>query len=297
MINVPVGPALVAVGKNIIRTGQSIYILVPSKTTWKLVTDKASSAFGTISHEFDLGSQPRADPHRPLRQQALAWANRSSSSQPEEHSGGLPVRIWEGVRAPRIPPKKENAPPAKLAKLKESARMFENSPAPYPFTIRASITESKLPTITAAIRFSGIDGTLEDPEDKFDAVELLWDTGAHGTIVSEDLLSTEFRNYLTHPIHDAYRDESGIRVQIDGEIGLSNTVLQINCICLVVPSSVMPNERVGILLGQNGAIDHIVYKSVPRANLNARGEALPSTVWGDIVIDEYIDLFDEIHRF
>lgn len=60
-----------------------------------------------------------------------------------------------------------------------------------------------------------------------------------------------------------------------------------NLPCLVVHSSVMPNERVGILLGQN----------VPRANLNARGEALPSIVWGDIVIDEYIDLFDEIHRF
>lgn len=59
----------------------------------------------------------------------------------------------------------------------------------------------------------------------------------------------------------------------------------------------MPNGRIGILLGHNGAIDHIVYKSVPRANLNARGEVLPSTVWGDIVLDEYIDLFDEIHRF
>lgn len=103
------------------------------------------------------------------------------------------------------------------------------------------------------------------------------------------MLSTEFRNYLTHPIHDPYRNETGIRVQIDGEICLSNTVLQINCVCLVVPSSVMPNERVGILLGQNGAIDRIVYKSVPRTNLNACGEALPPAVWGDIVVDEYID--------
>lgn len=48
IIHVPIGPALVAVGKNSIKTGLSIYILVPSKATWKLVTDKASSAFGTI---------------------------------------------------------------------------------------------------------------------------------------------------------------------------------------------------------------------------------------------------------
>lgn len=106
IIHVPVGPALVAVGKNIIKTGQSIYIDVPSTTTWKLVTDKASSAFGTIRHEFDLGSQPRADPHRPLRQQALAWANRSSSSHPEELLGGLPVRVWEGSERLESHPKK-----------------------------------------------------------------------------------------------------------------------------------------------------------------------------------------------
>lgn len=140
MIHVPVGPALIAVGKDIIKTGQSIYILV---------TDKASDAFGTIHHEFDLGPQPRADPHRPLRQQALSWANLSSSSQPEELSGGLPVRIWEGVRDPRIPPKKENAPPKKL---KEFAQTLENTPSPYAFTIRANIAESILPTITAALR-------------------------------------------------------------------------------------------------------------------------------------------------
>lgn len=46
-INVPVGPALIAVGKNIVKTGQSIYIRVPAMTTWKAVTDQASNAFVT----------------------------------------------------------------------------------------------------------------------------------------------------------------------------------------------------------------------------------------------------------
>lgn len=77
----------------------------------------------------------------------------------------------------------------------------------------------------------------------------------------------------------------------------SNSILRINCVCLVVPSSVMPNERLGILLGQKGAIDHIIYKCVPRANLNARGEALAPTLWGDIIVEDYIDLFDEQHKF
>lgn len=59
----------------------------------------------------------------------------------------------------------------------------------------------------------------------------------------------------------------------------------------------MPNGRIGILLGQRGAIDRIVYKSVPRANINAHGESLPPTIWGDVVVEEYLDLYDEIHQF
>lgn len=116
-------------------------------------------------------------------------------------------------------------------------------------------------------------------------------------MIAEDLLSPEFRNYLTHPIHNPYRNDMGVKVQVDGEICFSNTVLRINCVCLVVPSSVMPNGRMRILLGQKGAIDRIIYKSVPRANLNGRGESLPPTIWGDIIVEEYIDLYDEIHRF
>lgn len=116
-------------------------------------------------------------------------------------------------------------------------------------------------------------------------------------MISEDLLSPEFRNYLTHPIHNPFRNDTGVKVQIDGDICFSNKILRITCICLVVPSPVMPNGRIGILLGQNGAIDHITYKNVPRVSLNRRGEALPPTVWGDIIVEEYIDLYDEIHQF
>lgn len=59
----------------------------------------------------------------------------------------------------------------------------------------------------------------------------------------------------------------------------------------------MPNGRIGILLGQRGAIDRIIYKSVPRANINAHDESLPPTIWGDIAVKEYLDLYDGLHRF
>ncbi len=53
----------------------------------------------------------------------------------------------------------------------------------------------------------------------------------------------------------------------------------------------MPKEYIGIFLGKKGPIDRIIYKSVPRTNRNARGEELQPTVWGNIVVDEYIDFF------
>lgn len=102
------------------------------------------------------------------------------------------------------------------------------------------------------------------------------------------MLSNVFRQYLTLPVHDPYRSDTRVRVQIDGEIRFSNTV---------VPRSVIPNERVGILLGRRGAIDRFIYRSVPRANINARGESLPPTVWGGLVMKEYLDSYDEVHRF
>lgn len=112
------------------------------------------------------------------------------------------VRIWEGVRVPQIPPKRENAPPPKLI---GSARMPEKTPSPQTLNIHANIAESTLPTHTAAVRLTGIDGEIQDLAEIFNAVEMIWDTGAHGTIVSEDMLSPEFRKYLTHSIHDSYR--------------------------------------------------------------------------------------------
>lgn len=94
--------------------------------------------------------------------------------------------------------------------------------------------------------------------------------------------------YSDNTSHLRFTIPTRVRVQIDGEIRFSNTV---------VPRSVIPNERVGILLGRRGAIDRIIYRSVPRANINARGESLPPTVWGDLVMEEYLDLYDEVRRF
>jgi len=37
---------------------------------------------------------------------------------------------------------------------------------------------------------------------------MIWDTGAHQTVITEDLLSDTFRQYLEDPIHDRLNYQS-----------------------------------------------------------------------------------------
>lgn len=293
LIHVPIGHAIVKVGEDVIRTGTLDDIHIPPKAMWTVILDSVSESLRSIDQSFDLGSQPRAKPNRALRQIALSRANIPSSSKHDGHAAGLPIRIWENVRAPTVPPKSETVAPKKL---KEFAQFLGNQPHPYIQTIQAQITERILPTVPAGVRLTGIDGDYYDPHQVFSSIEILWDTGAHSCIVVDDTLSAEFRHYLKSPIHDPYRCDAGVRVQVDANISLSNNILTISCICLVVPRSVVPNERVGMILGQSGAIDRIIYKSVPKANLAARGEQVPETVWGDLCLEEYVDLDGEIQK-
>ena len=51
------------------------------------------------------------------------------------------------------------------------------------------------------------------------------------------------------PINGFHRLGNGLRVMMDAVICLSNAPVNINAIVMVVPKSVMPNERIGILFG------------------------------------------------
>lgn len=232
-----------------------------------------------------MGSQPRADPHRPFRQQALAWAN-LSARRTLRRAASPDLRRGQSAQSPT---QERECSIRKAKSISSNDRELTIPIRVYhPCQHYRNQHCPQLPPLSAYV--PGNDRGFHNPEDKFNAVELIWYTGAHGTVVSEDLLSSEFRNNSTHPIHDPYWNETGVKVSM---MGKSVFRLQScgNCICLVVPSSIMPKECIGIFLGKKGAIDRIIYKSVPRTNRNARGEELPPTVWGNIVVDEYIDIF------
>ena len=81
---------------------------------------------------------------------------------------------------------------------------------------------------------------------------------------------------------------------MDAMIVLSNCTMEMHALVMVVPKSMVPNERVGILFGQKECIDRLFYESIPRSILSARGENPENDVWGDFILKEYLDESDNL---
>ncbi|KAK2755096.1 uracil DNA glycosylase [Arachnomyces sp. PD_36] len=120
---------------------------------------------------------------------------------------------------------------------------------------------------------------------------------AQRTIICEDLLSDELRHRLQTPENDPYRSESGLCVQVAISAALSNSPVDISAIALVCPRHLMPNGYNGILFGQSGCINSLVYTSIPRKILVKQGEEIGDSIWGDLVLRTYIDIFGDVHAF
>lgn len=159
---------------------------------------------------------------------------------------------------------------------------------------QAHLQEQTLATVSGAVRLRGIDSLTGDPECDVSSRSILFDAGAHFCLIVEDLLSDQFREHLRSPHNDSYQSEDRTRVQVDCTFLFSNHLFEISTIFVVVPRRADPNGRVGIILGQKGLLNRITYRSVPREILKARGNDVEEGVWGDIVIEEYLTLDDEL---
>jgi hypothetical protein len=271
-----------------------ISVTVPVVTTWKTVLRATDSALGEVDGPVIITPR-RPESHRQiLRQVALQNVQIANSLSPVETSPGRPIRTQYDIKSLPFP---EPASNDTRKRLKESAELFYDFAGPYPVILHATITEGTLPVVKANVIINGVDSSITDPPEILKFVDVLWDTGAQQTIVTEDLLSESFRRYLQDPQHDPYRSGNGLRVQMDAVIGFSNGSIKISAIAMVVPKSVVPNERVGILFGQQQCIDRISYHSIPRRILEAKGEDIKEELWGDIVLDEFIDVDGKMLSF
>jgi hypothetical protein len=270
-----------------------ISVSVPTFTTWKTVLRAIDSALGEVDGPIWVHYKRRTESQRQkLRQIALQNVKDSSSSA--NTSPGLPIRTQYDIESLPFP---KPASEERRKRLKEEAMSMDHFYQPYAITLHASIMEKTLPVVKARIELRGVDSVNEDPTELLQQVDMIWDTGAHRTIITEELLSESFRQFLKDSQHDPYHLNDGLRLQMDGVIGFSNHPVPITTIVLVVPKNMMPNEHIGILFGQQSCINSISYRSVPRGILQAKGEDIREEMWGDIVIEEYVDDNGELHSF
>ena len=293
-IRVPADELLHQVARSMSRDTLFRETVIPYRSTWKEALKAVESSLGDSDQEVSFGSQPRFHKSRILQRVALANARSPLSNPNAQSTIGLPIRTTAVL--------KEVGPPTKGSEhvrrqLVKEAKSWPDSPPPNTLDVRATITERTLAVVSANLKLSGLDSLVGDPFAYLPDAELLWDTGAHSTVIVDEVLPEAFREYLKQPENDCYRTAGGTRVQIDALIAFSNQVMEMSCVCVVVPRSAVPNAPVGIILGQCLAINRIVYKSVPREILVALGEDVPETIWGDIVIEECINVNGDLEKF
>lgn len=261
-------------------------VTVPAHTSWKAAIRAAEEALGDVDKPIVL-MPPRSYNRQLLRQIALQDVRRLDESSPQTRVG-LHIRSSIDLATLKRPtPRTQEARNLIREIAKEAAKEEFRMPYVLPH-------ESYLPIVTADLVLRGVDGDDEDPIAELNGVSMIWDTGAHRTIIADEILPPEFRKYLESPVHDPYRSRDGLSLQVDAGIALSNCAASISAVALVVPKTKMPNEMAGILFGQRLCIDQLSYHSIPRLMLLAKGEDVAENLWGDIIATEYLNADGDI---
>ncbi|KAJ5894086.1 hypothetical protein N7495_005777 [Penicillium taxi] len=274
---------------------EELSVTLPVHSTLVSALRAAESAITDIDE--DIAIMPRGIRGPKLRELAISIQSWGKSST-EQRSDGREIRSSMTLPDVNIPFERREEIREKIRAMAIKAR-DEEFREPY-VTLRAETMDSYIPIIRANITLRAIESGEDDLIESWVSKEMIFDTGAHRTIISEEVLSPIFLEYLKDPIHEEYRRDqteagNGMTVQLDAEIQFSNCILPISTIVQIVPKSKIPNRFVGILLGQVGAIDRLGLSMKPRQILEAKGEQVPANVWGDIMIDEYADLFGDLH--
>lgn len=275
------------VGKAINTALPDLKVSTPYETTWQKCLETVSGSLTGLDRKISIDPPIPALRKRDLRNQALQQVQAQASFDTST-SLTKPIRLQydsNQVPLPTLPS------PQMKQRAKENAQPFPPYKEPYPVVIPAALESQNLATITAKVILEGVDDSSK--VETFEKAVMLFDTGAQQTIISADVLSAGFRDYLENdPIHNPYRLEGGLgcRVQCTAHIEFTNTYIRLCTVALVVDRSAIPNPRPGIIFGQKGCLDSVCYKSVPAKFLQGQGD----DVWGDIIVDRYIDLDGEI---
>jgi hypothetical protein len=197
-----------------------------------------------------------------------------------------PIRIDPNLPGPQIP---DRPSPQARERIKKLAMEGQHNPDlardPYPIILKAQTFESYLAKVSGSVRLEVFDADEDDDTTicKLPNTQMLWDRGAHSTVITDDLLPTDF---IAHARVDKYlaiyaaASNSSV-VQVSIEIQFSNCVQLVEGVATIRPAGSLPNGFSGIILGQRTILDSLEYHVVPARVLRARGEDIEGQ-WGDI---------------
>lgn len=235
---------------------------------------------------------------RQKRSRAHKQALRSLLQQPVTSSHGQSSAAGRGILQVRntLPvsqiPQPSQPLPKVQQKLKENFRPSDLKRNPH-VTVKATLEDGKIACVPGRLKMSAMDADPLEHDEFLDLMveECMIDTGAAFCIISSDLVPTSFYNSEAHA---GYSILHRIGVQVNGIFSFSNSLVEVDTVFHLMPVSEIPNGRSGVILGQNGFLDRMVIRSIPRAILEARGEQVDERFWGDIVVESVVDLFGNL---
>lgn len=242
-LSFPPSHILRTVANSMIWNDRDIVVNVEPRMTWQSATAAVLHALGDRDEPvYIMSPRPRGAREYIKR---LALEERAYAESGNIH--GLPLRNAPDLAS--LPHPKPTSMSAR-AKLRDNLR---NDPIPdrepYLLDITATAEDRWLPSIPGTVKITGIHPVPEnDPEITLSRSDILFDTGAHISTITEDLLDSRFREYLSQSFHDPYRSSSGVAVQGAALFAFGDQPpLEMDCIFQVVPLDSVPNHRSGII--------------------------------------------------
>lgn len=283
-VQYPPGLVLSEIADSLDRHHSELRVTLPTnRFTYQQGLSAALDCVGELSDRILL---PTSNParRRALRLQALENKNAFDEVQP--FSPTQQIRTPGKLKPDEYPPLPS---PNRRALLKQKFLGENELPFREPFILKLP-AERALAGIIGNATITAVDWEPGMPKCDLSLIEMLWDTGAASTTITKDLLDEQFQSHLSDPIHRDYQSPDGTRVQISLTLEFTNSVFSMDLIAWVVDKERVPNRRSGIILGQKDCIDALQYRSIPRSILEAQGQAVDERLWGDLILESFVDL-------
>jgi len=289
-LNMSTAHLLREITRDVRKHAPTARVSISPKSTWTNALAVASKSLEDEDQTTLIFPERSKEQREAIKKLALSEKPHSSTIIPPGSSTSIGRRV-------RTPFPKDRSPPLARPEAKEWIRKMareivaQGYRLPYTLDIRATLTDGYLTTVSGTLNLQMIDAEEDDefPECQLVLEDMLWDTGSPICTITADILPERFANRLSDPKNDPYYDHSSTTVQVQGYLALSNSEFYFETIARVVPPSMVPNGRSGVILGQRCFMDHLDVRQVPRSILEARGQELKEDEWGDIKIIEYID--------